>query len=199
MRKKLLSLLLIAIQCLSIITIGAQVTQVTIGSGEDMFRIPYDFYWRSNLYECIYYARELGQPGFITGIILYPTQSSIVHGYPAKLWIGTTNLDNLSDGWVNSNQLTLVYDGDYIANPEVSEYEIKFSEPFFYTGQNLVLLSYHAHYCYCYSNYYFKAQSNVPNRARNYYSDAYVPDPANPTIAGTLTAQHPKITFLIER
>jgi|GEM_PF-6779191 len=171
---------------------------VTIGDGDENARIPYDFYWMSNLYETLYYSDEIGTEGYIEGVTFYYSYDQTTGPLPSKLWIGETDLTDLSQNWIPSTGLSQVYDGSVVLPSNETELYLAFSQPYYYTGRNLVLLAWHHHDYYCVYNVLFSAQTRTQNRARRFSSDMTNPNPEAPQIAGTLTAQFPKTTLWME-
>lgn len=72
---------------------------VTVGEGNLTARMPLDFYYKSSLYQTLYFPDELGfVSGTISGIKLYNQFNSNVEDTPVKIWMGSTDLPDLSDG-----------------------------------------------------------------------------------------------------
>lgn len=171
-----------------------------VGSGNEMARVPVDMYYKNSLFETLYYASELAElDGEITALRFFNDfYTYYLNDMPTRIWLGITNLQDLSAGWITSDQLTLVFDGtmDY---PEGEQWiQFNLLQPFAYTGQgNLVLLAqrpldteYYA------SSDYFRCQTWGNNRARKAQSDSTVLDPANPAMPGVLSGQFPLTGFV---
>ncbi len=165
---------------------------VTIGNGSATSRIPIDFYWRSTLYECIYYANELNfTAGYVNSLTIYPafTHQSMPY-QDIKVFLGHTALDDLSNGWIPATELVQVFDGqlDFMIAQETLQ--IPLQEGFYYNGRdNLVLmalrplpLDYGITTDPCY------ADPADLFRARKACTDSYTYDPYNPPTA--TAAQH---------
>ncbi|MFA5510265.1 MAG: choice-of-anchor J domain-containing protein [Candidatus Cloacimonadaceae bacterium] len=173
---------------------GVQV--VTVGEGDQNARFPLDFYWKNSLNQSLYFADELGiTSSTINGIQLYNQFTSNIASTPIKVWMGTTQLQDLSDGYIPSTQLTLVYDGDMAFPSGANDVFITLQTPFQYNSGNLVvMMNRPMDTAYYSSSDFFKCQTIGANRARNAYSDSETYDPAAPP-AGTLTGQFPKMSF----
>jgi hypothetical protein len=174
----------------------AGMSAVTVGTGTQNARIPMDFWYRNSLYETLYLADELGfNTGTITSLAFYNQFTAAVSNSATKIFMGSTDQADLSNGFIPASQLTLVYDGnvDYPAGANTILYNLQ--TPYVHTGGNLVVMvnrpmdtTWHS------STNYFKCQTIGDNRARNSYDDNSTLDPLNPP-AGTLTGQFPQATF----
>jgi hypothetical protein len=49
----------------------AGATVVTIGEGNEVDGIPYDFYYKNSLHQALYYPNEIGVMGTITTVAFY--------------------------------------------------------------------------------------------------------------------------------
>lgn len=166
------------------------------GAGDELVRIPYDFYWKYSLYEAMYYPDEVGSPGMIYGISFFNYFQTYLP-CPVKLWIGESTLSDLSADWVPATQLCQVVDYEVEFPVGLHEVYLPFSTPYSYNGGNLVIMAYQANTWYNSGNDKFKAQTLPELRARNRYSDTYNFDANNPP-AGTIpSSKVPKIAFYI--
>ena len=169
---------------------------VTIGSGDQMARKPLDFYWKNSLFETLYMSDEIGfVSGTVTSMALFNSFTSNLPATPVKIWLGSTNLMDLSTGWIPSGQLTLVYDGMVNFPSGANTIMIPFQTPYMHTPGNLVMMvqrpmdaSYYS------SSDNFLCQTVGTNRTLSMQSDSAPYDPAAP-VAGTLSGQFPKTTF----
>jgi hypothetical protein len=181
---------------LSISVMPAGMIVVTVGDGSQNARMPLDFYYRNSLNETLYYPTELGMFGNITAVSLYNQfVTTTLTSMPTKIWMGTTQLGDLSADWIPSTQLTLVFDGNVAYPGGANTIMIPLQTVFPYTGGNLVVMfNRPMDTTYYSSSDYFKCQTVGTNRARNIYSDSTTFDPAAPT-GGTVTGQFAKTTF----
>ncbi len=173
---------------------------VTIGAGDQLAGKPFDFNYQNSLYETLYYPDEVEIFGTFVGISYYYNSPTVnITGQHVKIWMGTTAFNDLSAGWIPSTQLTLVFDGDIDLLAGQDSLYISFSTPYPYTGQNLVIMTQRPWEGEWIGSFpMFQCQTVGTNRARNFYSDAITPDPANPPTTGatlSITGQFPKTTL----
>ena len=115
---------------------------------------------------------------------------------PIKIWMGTTDLEDLSGGWISASQMTLVFDGTLTFPGGENDITIPLQTPFAYTNGNLVIMFKRPlDTDYYLTTDYFKAQTIGATRARNARSDSVDYDPEVPP-NGTLRTI-PKTTFLM--
>jgi hypothetical protein len=172
------------------------VQAVTIGAGDQTARIPMNFFYKSSLYEALYMSDELGfTSGTITSLALYNDFADSPANGATKIWLGTTNLTDLSAGFIPSTQMTLVFDGTVNYPTGINTITIPLTTPYMHTPGNLVMMVKRpldgAYYS---SSDNFLCQTIGTNRARVLYSDSIDYDPAAPA-PGTLSGQFPKTTF----
>jgi len=172
---------------------------LTVGTGDQLARIPLDMFYMNSLHQALYFPAELSNTiGIIHGIGFYNDFATNLPNKPTKVWIGTTTQADLSAGWIPSTQLTQVFDGNVNYPSGQNLIHITFSQPFMYlNGQNLVVMvNRPMDTQYFSSNDRFQAQTIGTNRARNIFSDGTAYDPAAPT-GGTVSGQFAKTTFFI--
>ncbi|MDP2423109.1 MAG: choice-of-anchor J domain-containing protein, partial [Bacteroidales bacterium] len=181
---------------------------VTIGTGTTFpttaIRVPFDFYYKNNLAQSIYYADEIGPiGGFLKGITYYNSFVTNLPDKNVKIWVGTTTWDNLNAGWVAPASLTLMYDGTVNFPSGSNSIYIPFATPFVYMGGNLVVYTNRV-----WENFYFNSgdrffltqTTNKPARTRHVSADATVYDPATPPTpaASQLKDWHPNTTLFFQ-
>jgi len=171
-------------------------TGIIVGAGNELQRIPIDVYWKYSLYETIYYADEIGDSGTIYGISFY-MNSTFCHFLTVKVWIGETNLTNLSEGWIAAGELTPVYYSDINIPADSIEMYLPFSVPYQYHQGNLCVMVYHTHTYLLTCTDPFLAQTVPEMRALKRWTDAYDPDPYNPPIYNDLYGKIPKTAFYL--
>ncbi|MDD4223697.1 MAG: choice-of-anchor D domain-containing protein, partial [Candidatus Cloacimonetes bacterium] len=180
---------------------GTGTTDIIVGAGNELARMPMDFYWKNSLFETLYYPDELGNfVGMITGLKFHNSfVSTDLLAKPTKIWMGTTTATDLTTGWIPSTDLIQVFDGtvDYPAGQNLIT--ITFPQPFMYTnGQNLVMMVNRPMDTQYYnSGDNFLAQTGTQMRALKLQSDTTTYDPAAPP-AATASAQFPQTTFMAE-
>jgi hypothetical protein len=125
---------------LSITVPPTGITVVTIGDGSQTARLPMDFFYMNSLNETLYLQSELNCIGAITGITLYNNFADNRQNMPTKIWMGTTDLTDLSGGWIPAVDLTPVYDGTVNYPLGQNTVDIALPTPFQYTTGNLVVM-----------------------------------------------------------
>lgn len=174
----------------------ANTLSITVGEGDQNARIPIDFYKKNGMYQSLYFPAEIGAFGSIRAFTLYNNFVSNLTNKQLKVWMGSTTLNDLSGGWIPATQLTQVFDGTINFPVGENEITISLDSEYAYTEGNLVLFIQRPLDTVYYANTdFFKCQTVGVNRARNVYSDTTIYDPMNPGNVGSLTAQHPKISF----
>lgn len=170
---------------------------VTVGTGNETDFIPVDMYYKNSLFETIYQAGEITASGMITGISFYNTFSTNLLQKPTKIWLGFTQLTNLTAGWVPSTQLVQVFDGPVDYPSGTNLITIPLTVPFAYGGGNLIMLVNRPMDIefYNFEDKFF-CQTVGEDRSRFAYSDTDNYDPANPdNMTGSVSGQFPKTTF----
>ena len=215
MRKRFLLAFTASIACLSLAfglniidfdensqSSSLQRTEITIGEGNELARMPMDFYWKTSLYEVIYFASELPDtPMLITSIMFYNNfSSSDVFDKPMRIWLGNTRSSSLAQSWISASQLTPVFDGTVSFPFGQNTISIPLDTPFQYAATyNLVMMVQRPWDDDYYSmSDQFKAQSDNSLRARYVTSDSEQLDPSNPPAAANYGGQFPKTGFLME-
>jgi len=183
----------------SVVVQPAGTMVVTVGDGSQTnYYTPIATFYKASLFENIYYGEELAVGGNITTVAFYYNiVSTTIIDKPIKIWLGTTDLMDLSAGWIPSTSLTLVYDGNISCPAGLNTLTIPLQTPFAYSGGNLVMLVQRVlDTQYFLTTDLFYNQTVGTNRARRVYSDTAVYDPAVPP-AGTLTGQFPMTSFFL--
>lgn len=169
---------------------------ITVGSGENLDRIPLDMFYCNSLYETLFYPSEIGVFGNISAISLYSSFVTNLPNKPTKIWLGSTQETNLNAGWIPSTQLTLVYDGTVNYPSGQNTITIPLQTVYTYAGGSLVMMvNRPMDTTYFSSNDRFQCQTVGTDRARNIYSDWNDFQPANPPEGSTLSGIFPKTSF----
>lgn len=177
--------------------------EITIGDGNELARTPVDFYWRTSLYQVLYYSSEMPEdPMRITSLKLYNNfSSSDVLDKPLRIWMGNTRTSSLADNWIPTSQMSLVFDGtvSFPAGQHTITIPLDNAHQYLPT-YNLVMMVFRPlddeHYS---MSDKFRAQTdNSHLRARYVTSDSDVINPSSPPDAANYTGQYPKISFLME-
>ncbi|MDD4223870.1 MAG: carboxypeptidase regulatory-like domain-containing protein, partial [Candidatus Cloacimonetes bacterium] len=184
-------------EALNISVMPAGVVAVTVGDGSAVEGRPLDFYYNNSLFQCLYFPDEIQMYGSITALSFYNNFVTDLPNEPTKIWLGQTDLNDLSGGWIlPTGNLTLVYDGNISYPSGENTVTIPLQTPFNYTSGNLVLYANRpmddTHYN---TNDNFRVQTVGSSRARKLTSNTTNYDPLSPSAAGTLSAQFPMTTF----
>ncbi len=118
------------------------IIEITVGNGtENNNRTPVSFQYLNSLTEILYFQDELNNiTGMITAITYYSNFTSPLMSKPTAIWMGETTLSNLTAGYIPSTQLTQVFDGNVIYPSGQNDISIEFTTPYFYSGDNLVVM-----------------------------------------------------------
>lgn len=181
---------------------GLSETEVTIGEGNELARNPVDFYWRTSLFQVLYYAQEISEtPMQINSIKLYNNfTSNEIMDKPLRIWMGNTRVSSLADNWISTVHLTPVFDGMVSFPGGQHTISIPLDNPFQYNATyNLVLMVLRPmdddHYS---MSDKFKAQSDTRLRTRYFTSDSEEINPSNLPAGAYYGSQYPKISLLME-
>jgi hypothetical protein len=184
---------------LAVMVFPPGIAEISIGNGTELNnRTPVCFQYLNSLTEMLYFEDELNyMTGMIT-MVKFNTNFSNQFSKPIKIWMGTTTLETLADGWIPSTQLTTVFDGTVTflsgANHIVT---VELDTPFFYDGDNLVMMVHRPMDTQSYTgsdDFLHTETTDHPNRTRYERDNTMVLDPANPPI-GYSFAKLPNTTF----
>jgi M6 family metalloprotease-like protein len=177
----------------------AQTQEITFGSDElTDYRFPINFNARNSLSQSLYLESEIPFYGSIREISFYNYFNTDLLGKPVKIWIGETEVDDLSSGWLPSSIMTLVFDGlvDFPAGQ--NRIDVPLQTFYHYDGNsNLVVMVQRPYEIPTYSSmnvFYHSIYSGGP--LTRYVSSGAVLDPANPS-GGILTTIRPNTRILL--
>lgn len=167
---------------------------ITIGSGDMINRLPVDFSFPTSLCETMYYPDELGfASATITDIAFYSRFAEAQPTEPVSIWMGSTNLPDLSAGWIPSSGMTLVFTGTIDFPAGQNRIIIPLQTPFDHAFGNLVTLIFRPFSTTSFQNNWFRCQ-NWPQPRTLMCSNSSAIDPADPPF-GNLLGIFPKTTF----
>ncbi len=167
-----------------------------IGPGDQLANVPLNMYYRTSLFETIYYGHEMNCAGQITAICFHNNFSTPLLDIPTQIWLGETTLNDLTGGWIPSSQLTQVFSGDVDYPYGENEIVITLSTPYQYNGGNLVMLAYRPWDNDYYSSMdRFYCQTVGNNRSLAVYNDNTTINPDNPPTTG-VSGQFPHTVFI---
>jgi len=118
---------------------------LSMGRGDRFGGIPIDYSAKSSIYQVLLSREELfGFYGWIGGLRLYPHFNNEVPSRPVKIWMGSTDQEQLPEGLIPISEQVLVYSDSLAAIPAGdSQIFIPFTEDFdFRRDANLVLTFY---------------------------------------------------------
>lgn len=167
---------------------------IIVGSENEMNeRLPVSYVSYNSLSESIYYPEEIGMEGMITGTGFIYSFRQNVNNAPLKIWIGETERINLTDGWIPSTELTLVYDGTVNYVTGVDTLRLDFTTPYAYHGGNLVMMVYRPFDYTVYPGtligqnlFQVSTTPQYPDRTRHFFADIMVLNPERPRFGYTL-------------
>ena len=121
---------------------GHQTVIVGTGTSAD-YTAPFNNYYRNSTTEMIYTAAEIGTVGTIDTIWFYATTTTPFPCTSMKVYMGTTTANTFasSSSWILESDLEEVFDGGAITvGGTIGWYAIPLQTPYFYTGDNLVVV-----------------------------------------------------------
>ena len=175
----------------------ADIIAVTIGDGEVLTTQPYNMVWHYSIQQTLYYPEEIGLGGgVITGIQYVNSFGTAYMDRDIMIWMGETDMENLSDGWVDPSTLQLVFDGRVDFPEGINEILIPLDEPYVYGGGNLVIYNYKMDDDWTFDQNFFNTLDEGSNRTRRWEQDNNPFDPVNPP-AGSTSSHFPNITMFM--
>jgi hypothetical protein len=175
---------------------GTYVAQIGPGTTVSGTRIPLDFFYKNSYAQTIYTNEQLGIGGGMINSIVYKNnfESTNVGSKGIKVWMGETTLTNLTGGFIDPAELTLVFDGEVEFPGGINDININLQTPYVYSGQNLVVYTYrNLDDQYYKSTDLFYLTNTDEQRSRRAQSDSQL-DPLAPT-GGSTTTYIPDITM----
>ncbi len=169
---------------------------VTVGTGNELARMPMDFYWMNSLYECLFLNSELNFTGTINALEFYTDFVTNTPTGTTVIWLGTTDQTDLVPGCIPASQLTQVFNGVITYPSGQNTIHIELATPFTYLTGTLVMMVHRPMDLQYYSTMdRFQCQTIGTNRARKAYSDSTILDPENMPVNSDLMGQFPKTKF----
>lgn len=172
---------------------------ITVGdSTGTITTLPIMFNSLSSLTQTLYYPEEMGGGGLITTIAYHIHFSESVNNTPIKIWMAETETQTLANGWVDYDEMTLVFDDNMTFPAGSHVIYINLEEPFLYTGDQLAIMAFRPmdQWGFAGNLYNMTETPNRPDRSRRTNDNNVEPDPENPP-PGTLTNRLPQTTFLL--
>ncbi|HCY00016.1 MAG TPA: hypothetical protein DG754_07735 [Bacteroidales bacterium] len=175
---------------------GSVITTIGTGTNYPAVRIPFNFYYSTNFSQTLYFPNEIGlNQGTLTSIAYTNNFITNLAEKNIKIWVGETDVMDLSNGWIDPETLTLVYDGTVNFPNGENNILIPLDVPYTYTGNNLVVYTnrvWEYDYFSAYDRFY---GTNDEGSSRTYCISADdVLEPANPG-SGTVSDWYPNTTL----
>ncbi len=174
-------------------------TVINVGNGTELNnRLPVCFFYKNSLTESLYFPDEINSIGLITAVKYYNNFTTHLPNKPTRIWMGETTLPDLSAGWIPSTNLTPVFDGNVTYPSGANEILIELTTPYFYTGDNLVVMVNRPWEETTYSStdeFYVTETLNHPDRTRYERDNVVNLNPANPGLPGYTFEKFPNTTF----
>jgi hypothetical protein len=116
---------------------------ITLGTGSEEYSLPYDVFNGKSLSQTLYFPNEIGtNGGTIESLIYYSDFTGTLNNAEIQVWIGETDTQNLSNGWVPLSSLTEVFNGTVSVGTGIQNLVVPFDVPYEYRGGTLVVYSY---------------------------------------------------------
>ena len=184
---------------LNVVVQPSDILVITIGTAETFppSRIPFDFFYKNSLSQTLYFQDEIGLgAGVITGVQYTNDFATDLPGKEVRIWVGETELEDLSGGWVDPATLTLVYDGTVDFPDGVNDIYVPFVIPYVYNGGTLVVYTQRIweDVYFSSSDRFYGTDDPGSNRTRRASADATVYDPAVPP-DGAVISWHPNTSL----
>ena len=180
---------------LNIFVQPADIQAVTIGDGEVLIGLPYNFFWHYSLSQTIYYPEEIGLSGGVINGILYTNSfNEEITDNRIQIWMGETEIDDLTEDWIDPSSFQLVFDGPVYFPEGVNEIFIPLDDTYAYSGGNLVIHSYKQDDFWASGKNFYNTLDAGSSRTRNAQRDDPF-DPMDPDVDGFLGHHHPNITM----
>jgi hypothetical protein len=161
---------------------------------------PFNFSFRNNLAESIYYNSELNFSGNVHACTYLYSFQDYVYNENVKIFMGITSQTHLENGWINAGSLTEVFNDNYTFSQAAHFATFRFNAPFTYTNGNLVILTNRVYDSDLYSSdnsFYEFPNSTFINRTRALNSANQL-NPNSPPNQGYLFNRMPSIIFHYE-
>lgn len=171
---------------------------VQIGDGEVPLKSqPYDFFNHQSLSQTLYYPHEIGVNGGVIAGVLYTNNfDEYAHDIQIQIWMGETQLDQMTDTWIDPASLQQVFQGTVTFPKGVNQIFIPLDDVYMYGGSNLVVYSHKADDEKISWRAFHNTQDAGTWRSRNAQIDNSAFDPLNPPQFGYNTQMYPNITLL---
>lgn len=178
----------------------SQYTDVMIGTDTILppLRIPFDFHTRTSLAQSLYFAHEIQLGvGAIHSISYHYNFIQDVTDQQIKVWIGETDATDINDGWFDTTNMLMVYEGNVSLQEGAHVLTIDLQNPYTYQGGNLVIQTFKVYETspYQLQNKFYCTEDPGSDRTRRWYSNNTILDPENPHLSGQVNGWLPNTTL----
>ncbi|MDR4988424.1 MAG: carboxypeptidase regulatory-like domain-containing protein [Bacteroidales bacterium] len=183
---------------LDIILEYTDIIEVVIGDGAVLDHQPFNFFYRYSVVQTLYYPDEIGLGGGVISGLQYA--NSFQSEFPdteVMIFIGETDVSDLTGGWVDFESLQLVYDNTYDFPAGQNDLYFPFDDLYIYSGGNLVVYTIKGFPEWQSGNQFYNTTDAGSNRTRRAQRDTAPYDPMNPGVAGAVNSNFPNITLSI--
>ena len=187
---------------LSVLVIELGLVEIRVGTGDHQTSwYPFNFAFRNNLSETIYFPTEIPYTGFIHAISYYNNFDNHVGSKQIRIWMGNTAQSTLTNGWIPAGALTEMFN-EYINFPSgMNTIMIPFEIPFEYLGSNLVVMANRMWDTQTYSltdKFFETEETPYYDRTRAVNSNTTTINPNSPPATSYLFSRFPNTSFYME-
>ncbi|MDO9577986.1 MAG: carboxypeptidase regulatory-like domain-containing protein [Candidatus Cloacimonadales bacterium] len=178
--------------------VGIGVSIIQVGNQEITdWQIPMDIWYDNSIVECVYDMEWIGTDMLVNTVGFHSNITSTVPPFNLEIWLGEVDIDDLSGGWLNDSQLTMVYDGTINVPPGDQWVELPLDTPFEYTySNNLVMgiIKDDDEY-YSTADVWWTTQSGTANRTLHQYNDTEEFSIQSPPTSSNAKTTYPDVRF----
>ncbi|MCK4653386.1 MAG: hypothetical protein KAU01_02965, partial [Candidatus Cloacimonetes bacterium] len=159
-------------------SVGIGISVIEVGNAEITdYQIPMNLYWHNTIVETVYDKEWIGEGMIINAIAFHAASiTNTINPFNFEIWLGEIDIDDLSGGWIDASQLTMVFDGTI--DVPTGEYwlEIPLDTPFIYENNDNLVMGIikddDQYYSPSGSDVWWTTESGTANRTLHEYSDS---------------------------
>jgi len=179
--------------------VGIGVSIIQVGNQEVTdYQMPMNIYYDNSIVECVYDMEWLGTDMLINAISFHAANiGSTVNDFNFEIWLGEVDIDDLSGGFIDATQLTMVYDGTISVPTGDYWLELPLDTAFEYTySHNLVMGTVKDDdEWYSSSDTWWTSESGTANRTIHQYSDSEEYSIQTPPTSPMAKTTYPDVRF----
>ncbi len=179
--------------------VGIGVSIVQVGNAESTdYQIPMNIYYDNSIVECVYDMEWLGTDMLINAVSFHAANiGSTINDFDFEIWLGEVDIDDLSGGFIDATQLTMVFDGTISVPTGDYWLELPLDTPFEYTySHNLVMGTVKDDdEWYSSSDTWWCTESGTANRTIHQYNDTTEYSIQNPPTTTSPKTTYPDVRF----